>query len=388
LRRYACWFTGTVAGVLTAIAVVNWAVDPLHVYRLPWSQSLAAYKPRAIDRISKAETARSVPLDAVLLGDSRVLRGFDPRHPALTAHGRSYNLGVSAGSIYEATRMLELCLDRHPPRVVVWSLPPELVETDRRQRTSFDYELSRLNPRLNLVLHHAHNLWGRDVLWASRKVVKNWWNRATTGVVDGFEPDRQIPDDPYALFRLWLPTASEPTLAAMRPAEAVQQTLDRIDSVLGRAQSCGTQVVLLFPPVHAAYLEGLAQLNQWDAYERGKQRIVELVERHNASAAERPAIMVWDFSAFHGLTAEPPPSEGRNQPMQWFLDPLHFRETLGEMVLNRVFQFGVQADDFGVALTTSNLARHLAEQARDRARYRSESRDVVRLASEQARVIR
>jgi hypothetical protein len=41
-----------------------------------------------------------------------------------------------------------------------------------------------------------------------------------------------------------------------------------------------------------------------------------------------------------------------------------------------------------VALTTSNLARHLAEQARDRARYRSESRDVVRLASEQARVIR
>lgn len=386
IRRYARWLFGTTAILLAVVAGVNCAVDPLNVYRWPWSARLAPYKPRDIDRVSKAETARRIPLDAVILGDSRVLRGFDPRHPALAGFGRSFNLGVSAASIYEATQMLNLCLDRHPPKLAIWSLAPELVETDRRERTSFDFELSRLNPKLNLVTYHAHNAWGRDVLRASQKVLKLWWRGRSTSVVDGFEPDRHVDDDPHGLFLRWLPAPGPPGPPASD--HAAEATLQLIARSLERADALGTRVIVVFPPVHAAYLEGLAQLGQWDAYERGKRRIVEIVDARNRLASPETKTVVWDFSGFHGLTAEPPPKPGDAAPMTWYLDPLHFRESLGGIVMDRMFGLTNEHDDFGVVLTTENVDAHLASQRDDRERYRREASDVVRLASEQARSVR
>lgn len=384
LRRYARWLIGTTAALLSAAALFNGAVDPLGVYQPPWSKSWEACKARSIDRIPKSEIARSVPLDAVIVGDSRVLRGFDPRHPSLAAFGRTYNLGVSAGSIYEATRMLDLCRENHPPKLVIWSLAPELVDGDRRERTSFDYELSRLNPRLNPVLYHAHNLWGRDVFRASIDVLKRRWKGRHTDIRDGFDPSEQVESDPHGLFCRWLPAAPEPSAAASPP----RSTRGEIARSLDALQQQKTQLIVLFPPVHAAYLEGLSQQGLWDAYERGKRQIVQLAGQCNRGAPGRPEIIVWDFSTFRGLAAEPPPAEGSRKHMTWYLDPLHFRETLGSVVLDRLFDRSDEHSDFGVVLTTGNLETHLTALRADRDRYRRESADVVRLVSEQAGTVR
>ena len=386
-RRYSRWLLGTVAAMLAAIALLNVIVDPLCVYHRPDSGPWAAYKPRSIDRVAKAEAARLTPLDAVIIGDSRVLRGFNPRHPALTGYGRSYNLGVSAGSIYETTRMLKLCLDRHPPKLVVWSFAPELIESDRPERTNFDFDLSRLNPRLDPVLYQAHNLWGRDVLRATFKVVKDRWRGRQTDIQDGFAPDRRLQPRPHELFVSWLPTAHPPLRSNVSPDD-VQRSLNRIAGCLERAQSQGTRVILLFPPVHAAYLEGMSQIGLWDHYENGKRRLVELAEQRNRAAPDRPTIAVWDFSGFEGLTSEPPPAAGSQQQMTWYLDPLHFRETLGDIVLNRILERSDEHGDFGVALTTENIEPHLTAQNAGRARYRRDSGEIIRLVQDAGAIVR
>ncbi len=373
---------------MSAVAVFNGAIDPLGAYPSPWSAAMEPYKTRLIDRIPKSEVARSRPLDAVILGDSRVLRGFDPRHPALAAQGRCYNLGVSAGSIYEATRMFELCRTAHPPKLVVWSLAPELVEGDRRERTSFDFDLSRLNPRLNPVMYHAHNLWGRDVLRASCDVLKRAVRRQPTHMIEGFEPGNRVECDPHGLFRRWLPAAPQSPSAENPRAEQSRATLNRIAQCLEQSQQDGMRLIVLFPPVHAAYLEGLSQTGQWDAYEHGKRQIVDLAARCSRDATGKPGITVWDFSAFHGLPAEPPPTPGSREPMAWYLDPLHFRETLGHIVLDRIFDRTSHYPDFGVVLTPENLDAHLTALRWDRERYRAQSGDVIRLVSEQSGAVR
>jgi hypothetical protein len=387
LRHYSRWLFGAIAASLAAIGLANWLIDPLCVYRRADAGPLAQFKSRAIDRIGKAETARSLPLDAVLIGDSRVLRGFDPRHPALAAYGRSYNLGISAGSIYETARILDLCLDRHPPKVVLWSFAPELIESDMPLRTNFDFDLSRLNPRLDPVLYHAHNLWGRDVLKASFTVVKQRWRGRSADICDGFAPDRKSDSHPQETFAKWLPTAHPPLRSDVSRAD-VASSLQRIAGCLDRAQSQGTQVFLLFPPVHAAYLEGMAEIGLWEHYENGKRHLVELAARQNRAAPRQSAIMVWDFSGFTGLVAEPPPRPGSNHPMMWYLDPLHFRETLGNIVLDRIFDHTQYHAEFGVVLTPETIETQLLSRRSDRARYRRECRDVIQLVRDPTGTLR
>lgn len=387
-RRYTRWFCGAVVLLAGSVALFNAVIDPLGVYPAPWAESLAPYKMHLIDRIPKAEIARTRPLDAVFIGDSRVLRGFDPQHPGFREFGETYNLGISAGSVYEATRMIDLCLTRHTPKLIVWNLAPELVNDPRRDWTFFDFEWSRLNPQLDSVMYHAHNLWGRDLCRASFDVLKQCSRKNSANIFQGFSPDWNREPDPYEVFCRWLPTSSA---ALVQPTSSTSESSDSRELLLqtmARVQSQDCRLIVVFPPVHAAYLEGLSQIGEWDNYEEGKRMVVALADECNNVSDERPPIRVWDFSSFHGLPAEPPPKPGSEQPMQWYLDPLHFRETLGNLVIDRILDRSVGHSDFGVILTSQNLESHLSALRFDRDMYRRNSEEVIRLVSEQSDALR
>jgi hypothetical protein len=93
-----------------------------------------------------------------------------------------------------------------------------------------------------------------------------------------------------------------------------------------------------------------------------------------ADAARHPgakAFPLWDFSGYSSITTEPLPPPGSRREMNYYWDSSHFKQEVGDWVLDRLFhsQGGVPAD-FGVELTADNIDDVLARIRADRARYR------------------
>ena len=135
-------------------------------------------------------------------------------------------------------------------------------------------------------------------------------------------------------------------------------------SLLGQmirvAQAEGIRVVLFISPVHALQLETMRALNLFGTFEQWK-RDVTLVVGQRAT--------LWDFSGYNRFTTEPLPED--KSPMRWYRESSHYREELGDLVLDRLADPGAGPADFGTQLTPGNVESHLRRIRRARERYAS-----------------
>ena len=80
--------------------------------------------------------------------------------------------------------------------------------------------------------------------------------------------------------------------------------------------------------------------------------------------------LVTGYTGYVGETV--PPAGDTTTRMKWYLEASHFTPALGEEVLNRLLASGAEQygpSDFGVRLTTNNLAAHLSRIRADRETY-------------------
>jgi hypothetical protein len=113
------------------------------------------------------------------------------------------------------------------------------------------------------------------------------------------------------------------------------------------------------------------------------ERMLTRVVAEEAGADRR--IRLWDFSDYHPLTAEEFPAAA-GATMRWYLDSVHYRKELGDLVLDRVFDHREPGrevpTDFGVELSQANVEEHLARRREAHERYRaSHAADVAEIES-------
>jgi hypothetical protein len=146
--------------------------------------------------------------------------------------------------------------------------------------------------------------------------------------------------------------------------------VNRLRPILDRVQAGGGRIVVFFPPMHATRHElvfrSARRRRLADACTR---ELVKCVADLNARRRDSPPIEVWDFRGFTGYHAESIPDPASRRPMRWYLDALHFREALGEIVVSRILERAVSPAEFGVILTPSNVDKHLATLGRSRDAY-------------------
>ena len=93
-----------------------------------------------------------------------------------------------------------------------------------------------------------------------------------------------------------------------------------------------------------------------------------------------------DFNDYSSVTTDPLPPIGSHQEMRFYWDSSHFKEIVGDYILDRLFAVST-ADppapfDFGVILNTKTLDAVLARVRQSRAEYRKESpQDIAELQS-------
>jgi len=90
----------------------------------------------------------------------------------------------------------------------------------------------------------------------------------------------------------------------------------------------------------------------------------------------RPIRLI-DFSGYSSITTETLPVVGSRDEMRFYWDSSHFKEIVGDYVLDRLFDVDSKArlvpSDLGMDLTSDTVEAVLASQHREQSAYRGRS---------------
>jgi hypothetical protein len=166
-----------------------------------------------------------------------------------------------------------------------------------------------------------------------------------------------------------------PLAYASTPAAAESGSLNYVGRIVRFCREHGIELRIFTTPTHARNLEISVLAGSWPRLEAGKRRLAEILARDAAEHPGQPPVPFLDFADYSSITTEPlPPPEGREE-LRNYWDSSHFKERVGDLVLDRLFGLSVPGrelpPDFGVRVTASNLEQHLAGIRARQAAYRA-----------------
>jgi hypothetical protein len=175
-----------------------------------------------------------------------------------------------------------------------------------------------------------------------------------------------------------------------RPAEpataAGETSLDYIRRIVAFCRTQGVDLRIFIAPEHAHQLEITSAIGEWASLENAKRALVQLLADDAARHPDAPPIPLWDFSGYSSVTTEALPQSGSRAEMKFYWDSSHFKDIVGDFVLDRLFGLNHPRrevpPDFGVRLTPATIDVMLAQLRVDQLAYRrSHPEDVVWIRS-------
>ncbi|SRR5579884_112809 len=405
VRKYSGVAIGSALALLALVILFNAVIDPFAMYRLADIPGINQYKPAIFKRVRllKAFEVRRLKPDAVILGTSRSHVGLRPTHEAWNGFdGRVYNLAFDGATTEEMyayllhaqavhpLKQVVLGLDSyHPTRAPATTRPdfdPLLLEApdsswswtrwitaDLRLLTSFDTVrasiqtirsqtdaepswLAQNGQRLGEVFFHNA---GEHFMTVG---ARGYFEEIDRLEIEGKLQGRKIPPVKQ--------TASSP------PSVSADETsLGYIRRIVEFCRAKRIDLRIFITPAHVHQAEIAAAADEGTWIEGAKRDLVSLLAEEAARHPGEAPIPLWDFSGYSSVTTEPLPGVGRRDEMRYYWDSSHFKEIVGDYLLDRIFGIANPQrplpDDFGVRLTADNIASVLLRDQAAQQWYRS-----------------
>jgi hypothetical protein len=383
LYRYLVITFATATALLAAVVGFNAVVDPLGMY------VSGVHKPAIYNRVRllKAYETRRVQPESIVLGTSRVHLGISPNHPGWkNRYQRRYNLAFDGATTKEMYAYLKHADAVGNLRHVMLGLDTyHLTASPASLRPDFDLsilmdERQVLNP-VRMLLADLKLLSSYSTMKESIHLLQTdrrqpvWYapNGQRLGEVYFRRPAENFVtcgprcyfdeiDKLEVSFKLdWkVPQKKVPTIQSGPPAGQDPITsLGYIEKIIEYCRSNDIELVVFLTPAHVHQLELDAATGNWWSVENGKRKILELLARDARKHNNKDAIALYDFANYNRVTMEPLPARGSHFEMRYYWDSSHFKEVVGDMVLERLLQTGIQAqsqaDDFGIKLDAGNI---------------------------------
>lgn len=411
--RYVCIALAMCAVGLGGIIGVNALIDPFGMYRWADLQSVNGYRPAIHHRVRlmKAYDVRRIEPEAIVLGTSRSHLGLRMSHPgwdpSLT---QRYNLafdGATTKEMYYYLRhahavgplkLVVLGLDAYHPLPVPAMVRPDFNPQLLLEEDSYlsDAALVLQDAKLLSSMHTLSESW--RTLTAQSSAPAQWYGADGQRLGEVFfrragesfhdQGPRAYFDEINKLevkFQLeWRIPAQETLPARFTPPSKSapdETSLDYIRLILAFCRQHSIDLRIFLTPAHAHQLEITAAAGGWDSVERGKRALAELIEQDAAEHPDRPPIPLWDFSGYSTITTESLPAAGSRQEMKYYWDSSHFKQEVGDWVLDRIFDMrrpdSPRPEEFGVRLTAANVDEGIADLRDGHNRYRKTHRSEV-----------
>ena len=374
------------------------------MYRLVDLEGFNAYKP-AVDhrvRLVKAYDVRRLRPQGIILGTSRSHLGLRPSHEGWDPAAKPvYNLAFDGATTKEMYQYLLHAHAMRPLRQVVLGLDtyhatlapatarpdfdphlldspgvlalPSLLRADLKVFTSLD--------TLRASLATVRSQSDREPQWFApdgqrlgevffRRAGENFERLGPRGYFEeidrlevGFKREGQLAAN-----------ARGPGRSAQPTTGAGETSVDYIRRIVAFCRAQGVDLRIFIAPEHAHQLEITAAIGEWVTLENAKRALVQLLAEDAARHPGAPPIPLWDFSGYSSVTTEALPESGGHAEMEFYWDSSHFKDIVGEFVLDRLFGLSHPrrevSPDFGVRLTPATIEPTLARLRADQLAYR------------------
>jgi hypothetical protein len=395
--------------IMAMIMLFNAVIDPFGMYRLADWPGVNLRKPAISQhlRLAKAYEVQRMAPRAIVLGTSRSHVGLRMTHPAWSVAPR-YNLAFDGATTREMYAYLIHAQSLRPLTQVILGLDSwHLSESPSGTRPGFDPDI--LHDSSYLLSHaRAAGADGRilvsiHTLAASLQTIRDQENTEP----EWLTPDGQRlgdaffhragelfhEDSPRAYFdaydreeiRWRRPRTSLPASPAA-PADPAGSSLNWIYRMIGFCRANNIDLRIYITPGHAHQLEMTAASGDWRRLEKAKRELVAYLAADAQRYPHQPAIPLWDFSGYSSITTESLPPHGGNAEMRYYWDSSHFKENVGDWVLDRMLSGPSHQRrppaDFGVQLFSTNIDRVLDGIGAARAEYvRTHAEEVDEIAT-------
>lgn len=380
----------TVLLLLTAIAFCYY-IDPFSVYgRTYIREGISVNSPGFTGQLKmgKAIAIKQRKPEVIILGSSRSAFGFSTQSAEKYFPAKNiYNLSYPGINIYENLRYLQHTVALSPVKQVFIGLdfyqfhggrPPERTFSEERLAVDINNQ-----PSGSASKDLISTLLSGDAVFYSIKVATGLCNWGDVYLPNGFkskdhpggwsgkfiDSEADYVDKTYTI-----PTFTYSTL------DKQSSTLDYFRKIVQLAHEHHIDLQFFISPSHARQWEVIGQLGLWEQWEDWKRTMLEITEQESARYLQ-PVFPIYDFSGYSQYSTETVPrTHDPAQAMHWYSDSSHYRQALGDIVLNTMLKDS-GTDSFGLRLSSENIDRHLQSIRSGRKQYQaSHPQDIADIA--------
>lgn len=342
---------------------VNYIVDPYGIYKTNIFQN----KPEQENNIRLVKVVKVEELKpvSISLGTSRTEYGYDPNHQYFSK--TSYNLAVSAASLYENRLYLEHAIKQGNLKEVLLVVDWRMFN-DPKMRKSDDFEDS-----FN-IKNNYKQLFSIDLFKSSFKTILNqktknsylengqrdwYFNQENIDKQGGHLKVMNKDEEKYY-------QKSDFKYNSNIYQDTKKDSFEDFRKILELCYKNSIKLDIIFGPSHIRQWEAFDYYQDIETWYKWKKDVVLFVEKI-AKEQEKNPYRIMDFSIYHELTAETVPTNPKEK-MKYHWEASHYKKELGDIVLDRLLNISPYKD-FGVELNIQNIDNHIQNLREDRVKF-------------------
>lgn len=365
MNTYLRVFCLAVPGLFLLGAVINYALDPLGYFRNHgWHDgTFAGNRVWADDRMVFDLSIDAYNPDTLIVGNSRVARGFALDDEQLPERlGATLKLGVRGAQFDELDRYTRRVLTGNSVRhlVIGLDLGQFLQGRDRYVRAEQQRQLESGKTFPGVPNRQIAALWSKTAFLASANVVLGVHKSRLDGGANPEVMHERLHGVGHRALTREVEARALRDYPRFDPGVYTAR-LTALDRLLADACRKDIAVRLFVSPLHIRQLLLIRETGHFPVFSDWKRELTARVGRHHAAGCRAT---LTDFSGISRYTSERfPPPGNRQDRMRWYWESSHYHHTLGQMIINRLWESGANHDDFGKRLTPGNISDWLDASA-------------------------
>ena len=395
-NNYFKWLFSAFFCVVLSAATFNYIIDPYNIIRAFAIQGINTSKPATSNRTSLAKAYMITDINAqtLFIGTSSFDVGMDPDSKYLPFYAKPvFNLALPGADVYKQYRYIQHAVSMHKPKMIIMSLEFRLFLSKESEVGNYppNMELKNYEKRLNVNYNGEKNegqysqylkdlsasLLSISAIIDSIKTISSghtvWVTQLGHSSGEARFGSEVKNKGYYSVFRDVIQGQIK-TLSG-RKIDPLSPQFKALEEIIRYCKEEGIELVIILPPYHAFMYELWDKANLWVEFEYWKQYVLLTVESAKSSKFD---VSLWDFSTYNEVTTErvPPPSNTEIK-MKWYWEPIHFKASVGDVILKNVFTHG--ESDIGTRLSQSTICDHLNNVRLEKNSYRNNNTKQVNL---------
>lgn len=400
-KPYFKWLFSSFMFVIISVSIFNYIIDPYNIFRTFYIQGINTSKPATSNRtaLAKAYMVNDINAKTLIVGTSSFDIGIDPESSLFPEYLQPvFNLAIPGANIYKQYRYIQHAVSLYKPEMIILSIEfQSFLYENEGYFNDLANNLDRIyENRLNVTYSGETNndkqfQYFKDLVASllsitatidsGRTIIEGdneWINK--TGLSSGFARfGNEVKNKGhFSVFRdvliSHIPTVTGKVTSTESPG------IKTLKEIVKFCKKENIRLILVIPPYHVFVYQLWDSLGLWEEFEYWKQVILQTIK---STDSNNGGITILDFATYNKYTIEQVPEKSDNKyKMNWFWEPIHFKTTLGNRILEKIFIKTNERTLFGAELTQLRICEHLKRNRTSKHTYILNNRDQIELLND------